>query len=280
MRSPFINDFRKQLSELNNSFSHYIFVWEQFYIDNDNLLKTEPEKLTTDVYTSNSNARQFRVKLKFLDDSHQTTYVFILKSMFLVSYSEFEVYMRSIYEFARKIDSTLPNLMTRERIPDDIFQHLNLDMKAIFNEEEIQTFEYLRLRRNRITHTGGKSKGDLAEIIRHKGNSIQKYWNATLHNGLFGIDFRSQVTEEFTKEEIFDLINIWRFLIEKVDITFCDRIGKEELVKYLKSEFKETFKVKLKYIKPSQARSKFKNFCVMEFNITLSSKELDTIDLQ
>ncbi len=85
----------------------------------------------------------------------------------------------------------------------------------------MQTFGYIRLRRNRLTHIWGQSKGDLADLIRNKGNLLQKYWEKKLLNGTFGFNVRSHDTDSFSKEEVFDLINILRSLINKTDELIC-----------------------------------------------------------
>lgn len=278
MRSSYLVDFRKKLSELNNNFSHYIFVWEQFYIDNVTLLKKQKEKFTAEIYPTNSNARQFNVPLSHLDTTHQQTYSFILKSLFLIVYSEFEVYIREFYEFARKANTALPNLASKERIPDDIFEHLKIDTSALFDKEELLTFDYIRLRRNRLTHSGGQSKGDLAELIRNKGNSLQKYWEKKLFNGTFGINFQSHDTDSFSKEEVFDLINILRSLINKTDELICSTISPSGVTENLRTTFIKENSGKIKSWKNEKAQSKFKAYCMNQFALLIEKETLEKLD--
>lgn len=280
MRSNHLKEFRKQLADLNNCFSHYIFVWEQFYIDNDKIIKSDSDKFTTAIYPTNPNSRQFNVQLQYLNNSHQETYNFILKSLFLLTYTQFEVYMRTFYEFARKADNSLPNLTVKERVPDDIFTHLGLDITKLFDQKEVWTFDYLRLRRNRITHSGGQSKGDLADLIRQRGNALKTFWTAKLTKGLFGINFQSHDTDNFSKEEVFDLINIWRALTEKIDEIICGRIGRESIISNLQNEFETINKSKIKMWGDDRSKNKFGTYCKFNFDISLSTDELKNIILK
>jgi hypothetical protein len=277
MRSNYLTDFRNQLADLNNCFSHYIFVWEQFYIDNNEIITLNNSSLTTKIYPTNPNSRQFNVKLQHLSNSHEETYNLMLKSLFLLMYSQFEVYIRSFYEFARKSNETLPNLTVNERVPDDIFNHLNIIVSNNFDVKESLTFDYLRLRRNRIVHSGGQSKGEVADLIRQKGNSIQQFWTYKLTNGLFGINFQSHEIDNFTKEEIFDVINIWRILTSKIDKIICDKIGRHSILMSLKSEFESKNKIEIKSKSINRIRSKFNSYCKINFNIALSTEELKNI---
>lgn len=275
MRSPYLSTFRNQLSELNNRLSHYIFVWEQFSIDNAEILVKNNNSQTTTVYPGNKFAPQYDVKLGKLENSHDETSVFILRSLFILLYTEFEVYMRDLYELARKADSSLPHLGVKERVPDKIFEHLNMDMNTVFEQKEIWTLEYFRLRRNRIVHSGGQSKGELAETIKNKGNALQKYWQTRLSKGLFGLNFQSEDTNQFIKEEIFDFINIWRILTSKIDKLVCERITKEKITAHLYIEFTTNRKIELKRWGVVKTRSKFLGYANMEFGLGLSEEDVD-----
>ncbi|MEY5049982.1 MAG: hypothetical protein RLZZ175_3341, partial [Bacteroidota bacterium] len=48
MRTIELCKFEKKISEINNNLSHLIFVFNQFSLDNNSLLKENQEKLTED----------------------------------------------------------------------------------------------------------------------------------------------------------------------------------------------------------------------------------------
>ncbi len=50
MRTEQLKYFEENLSELNDCYSHYIFVWEQFSIDQSENLKKHSQKLTTEIF--------------------------------------------------------------------------------------------------------------------------------------------------------------------------------------------------------------------------------------
>ncbi|UBZ06166.1 hypothetical protein LDL76_12440 [Salegentibacter mishustinae] len=277
MRSPELNKFYEQLSELNNHFSHYIFVWEQFHIDNKITIAENKTELTTSIYSENKNARQFRVKLENLESTNLETNSFILRSLYVLAYSQFEIYMRELYEFCRKMDQSLPNLKIKERIPDTIFEHLEIDTATEFEQQEILTFDYLRLRRNRIVHSGDKSAGDLADLKRQKGNSLNRFWNGVLKKGLIGLDFQSENVTHFEKREIFDVINIYRKLIKKTDQLILQKIGRKKIIERLKKEFIETNESLFKGWGEKRTNKKFVNYCRMEFDLILKIEEFNKI---
>lgn len=278
MTSLFLKEFRTKLSELNNTVSHYIFIWEQFHEDHKNTLKSKAEELVTTAFPANKNSQQFNVKLGTLTSTDIKTYNLILKSLFLFAYTEFEIYLKSIYEFSRKINPSLPTLSLREKMPDEVLNLLNIDIETTLEREEILTFDYIRLRRNRFVHSAGETKGDLADLIRNKGHLLQKFWNKKLKNGMFGIDFQSSSTELFTNEELFDLINIWRALVGKIDTLICSQMNRKELILQLKRDFSTNNKLKIKAWSNERKSDKFCQYCNFLFNLSLKSEEITNLD--
>lgn len=277
MRSPELKEFNEQLSELNNHFSHYIFVWEQFHIDNRDTIEKNKTELTTSIYTENKNARQFRVKLENLENANIETNSFILRSLYVLAYSQFEIYIRELYEFCRKINDSLPNLKVKERIPVQIFEHLELDITNEFEPQELLTFDYLRLRRNRIVHSGDKSRGELAELKRQKGNSLNRFWNENFKKGLIGLDFQSENVTHFEKKEIFDVINIYRKLIKKTDRFVLQKIGRNKIIESQKVEFTRLHKSSFKGWGEGRTNKKFINYCRLKFDLILKIDEFENI---
>jgi len=273
MKSPFLKVFQDQLSELNNYFSHYLFIWEQFYLDYEKHLQKNPEKLTTEFFSKNDFAPQWQVRLGLLDENHEQTKEFILKSLYLLSFSQFEYYTRDIYEFVRKIDSTIPDVGMNVQIPNDILEQLNIDLISDFDEQELLTFDYLRLRRNRIVHRGSEPNHDFRTLIRQKGHILNKYWDKELRNGLYNLDFRNLEINMFSKNEVFDLINIYRSISKKIDNVILAKIDRESLINHLKDKFNFKFSSRIKSWNKKRLRSKFSGFCNHEFNLKLSSEE-------
>lgn len=277
MRSPKLKKFYEQLSELNNHFSHYIFVWEQFHIDNKEIIEKNKTELTTSIYNENKNARQFRVKLENLENANSETNSFILRSLYVLAYSQFEIYMRELYEFCRKTNNKLPNLKVKERIPDKIFEHLQINSTNEFETQELVTFDYLRLRRNRIVHSGDKSAGELAELKRQKGNSLNRFWNDILKKGLIGLNFQSENVTHFDKKEIFDIINIYRKLIKKTDELILKKIGRNQIIESQKNEFTKINESSFKGWGEKRTNKKFINYCRIEFDLILKIDEYENI---
>ena len=137
--------------------------------------------------------------------------------------------------------------------------------------------DYLRSRRNRVVHSEGESKGELADFVRNKGNSLQKYWQHTLRRGLYGMDFQSMDTDRFSKEEFFDFINIWRLLTSKMDSALCKKIGRKEIIIQLHEEFIKKRRMAIKRWGMDKSKLKFKGYAQMEFGLSLSDGDMDNL---
>lgn len=278
MRSEYLTNFRKGISELNNCFSHYIFVWEQFYIDNQNIVEMNINEFTKSIYKENTNSEQFYVRLDHLIKSKNNTYNFILNSLFILSYTQFEIYIRTFFQYIEKSDPVLLKSSNIDKIPDDFFNNLNIDISKIFTKEEILTFEYIRLRRNREIHNNGSSDGKLGQLIKNNGRTLNEYWIAKLNKESLGIDFKSENTSKFDKGEIFDLMNILRYLSEKIDEITCNYLGRNSIIGYLLNEFKTNNQTKFIMWGDKKTKDKFLNFCRIKFDLLLDYEEIKGID--
>lgn len=280
MRSKHHRELISSIAELNNHLSHYYFVWDQFNIDNAQIISNNPEKFTTEVYSSNKMAPQFHVRLDSFVEKNSETHLFILKSLFLLSFAHYEEYQRNLYSHCRVANPALDEIKSRDTLPDKIFEYMGLGYEASFTDEERLTFSYLKLRRNQIMHGGGASKGEIKDLIRQKGTSLNRYWEKRLTNGIHGIDFTSDKLGTFTFNEIVDVINIIKVLSFSLDSLILSAVNTIELLVILKNEFMEKNKKSLVNANIDRIKLKFTTYCKIELGHDVSKDELDQVFLR
>src|SRR5687768_8361015 len=110
MKTIELREFHKGLSELNNSFTHYTFVWNQFDLDYSITLKESPDVLTKDYFKDNPYGRKHNIKFSVLDKEHIKTNNTLIQGIFLLLYTHFEGYLKDLILFARKVDSNISSL--------------------------------------------------------------------------------------------------------------------------------------------------------------------------
>lgn len=277
-RTSILNEFKQQISNINDHFHHYLFVWQQFKMDNKIKLESKGEELTTLIYPDNVNSQSYNVKLSHLDETSNNAYNFILKSIFLVGYTYFENYFREVYQLCRKLNKALPEIQRNDSLPDKVFEYLSIE--NLFTASEKDTFSYLRLRRNRLVHTSGISKGEIKDLIRNKGHNLNKYWNKILtarKKRVVEINFQNQDIDVFEKQELFDILLIYRYLSIRSDQLILNLFDKTVVINYLENEFRTKYQKKLKNNKRDRLKIKFTSFCKNELNINISSQEASSI---
>ena len=236
MRTDQLKYFEENLSELNDCYSHYIFVWEQFSIDQSDNLKKHSQKLTTEIFDKNSNSRQFNVSLDYLDSSHNDTQNLILKSIYQLAHGYFENYLIRLHQFGQSLNDEILDLQQKieaediedKKIFEKIFNRLGIDIEKSFEPLEIKTLDYIRLRRNRITHRATAAQGLLLDIVNNHGNKLNEYWDERLKNKRYKIDFSRKTVDDFDKLELFDFLNIYRKISAKINKLLINKIGNSE----------------------------------------------------
>jgi len=271
MRSNELSSFQKKISELNKHYSHFLFISEQFIIDHQSLFENKPELYTSEVEIFNKNrfSKQFNSQLKELIGETEETKSFILRSLFLLSYFQFEVYLREIYNFARKYIASLPELLGKTSILNQVKQ--NLELKKI-NELELVTLDYINLRRNALVHRDPSRayQRAIADSIKTNGKKLNKYWKSSSLE-IQSLDFTKKEIENFDSLEVIDILNILRRSAEQVDSFVLSEIGQDNLIKYLIEEFEK------KYDKPIDQKKlvkKFKHFARIFLGAIMEDEEV------
>lgn len=287
MRTEQLKYFEENLSELNDCYSHYTFVWEQFFIDQSENLKKHSQKFTTEIFDKNSYSRQFNVSLDYLNNSHNDTQNLILKSIYQLAYGYFENYLIRLHQFGQSLNDEILDLQQKletediedKKIFEKFFNRLGIDVEKAFESLEIKTLDYIRLRRNRITHRATSAQGLLLDIVNNHGNKLNEYWDERLKNKRYKIDFSRKTVDDFDKLELFDFLNIYRKFAAKIDQLFITKIGQQTLTNYILGKFLSANEKNIKGFKDDRKKAKFKMYCKVEFGYNISDYELEEIEL-
>jgi hypothetical protein len=276
MKSKQFRIFLTNLSELNNSFTHYSFVWNQFLIDYNELIEEKPNDLTQDTFNRNPFVEKHNIKLGKLTEEHEKTNKTLIEGIYLLTFSYYESYLKAIMEFSCLVDNTIPALEEKLDIEendntliDKIINRTRID-KSKVDLRELLTLDYLRLRRNRVIHRNSESiSRSLNELIKNEGKILNEYWNKKLRTGLQEIDFYSkEKANDINFNFIIDIINILRIIIEHFDWQILNALGEEKVVKQVViPDFLKQQGGKITQYTSERLLKKFKRFSKAEYVI-------------
>lgn len=68
MKTKQLKILLQELSDLNNSFTHYFFVWTQFELDYSHAISVNKNKLTSDIFKDNAFSKKHNIELSKLSD--------------------------------------------------------------------------------------------------------------------------------------------------------------------------------------------------------------------
>jgi hypothetical protein len=277
MKSKELGIFQKNISELNNSFTHYSFVWKQFSIDYNDAMSKKPDDLTSKKFSNNPFAEKHNVELGKLEIEHDKTNKTLIEGIYLLAFSYYESYFKEIITFARQINPDIPDL--EEELESNLADYFLIDkvVNRISNEITLddqiyRTLDYLRLKRNRLAHRNSESiSNSLLDLIKIEGKSINIFWSENLKSGLQIIDFASKdKANEIEFDTIIDLINILRFIIQKLDKQIMKELKSENIIcKKLIPEFAKKIEKKKNNISQKRLINKFRSYCKSEFSIVI-----------
>lgn len=262
----------QELSDLNNSFTHYFFVWTQFSLDYSQVIADSNNKLTSDIFEENGFSKKHNISLSKLNDEHSKTNETLLNGIFTLMYSSFENYLTDIYSVAKKIDKSLPELNEGKFENDDvlvlkILNRLNIKLEN-FEEKNLLTLDYIRLKRNRLIHQSSTNiSRSLREIINKNGTELNTFWNEILPKQLQGIDFsNNENANQITYNILIDTLNIFRGISNYLDRIILKSFSLPEfLAKEVYVEFKQINGYKKFSLTDERNKRKFLGFCKTEY---------------
>lgn len=232
---------------------------------------------TYQVFDSNVFSKQFNSKLKDLINETEQTKSFILQSLFLLSYFRFEVYLREIYNFAKEYILELPEL-TEKSILNQVEENLRLKELNGLSLLDFDTLDYIRLRRNAFVHRDEERvfQGTIADLIKEKGEKLNKYWKLK-DLEVQSLDFTKKQIENLDSLEVIDILNIIRRLAEQIDRFIIERIGQDNLQKYLIREFEKAYQPIESWSDKEKLMKKLKHYARIVLGATMKDEEIVVI---
>lgn len=284
MKTKELKNFHKVLSELNNSFTHYSFVWNQFSIDYSETLEKNPETLTKDYFDENPFKRKHNIKFGELGKEHSKTNESLIQGIFLLIYTHFESYLKDLLIFSQKVNDKIEPLESKlEGVEDDfvlVDKIFNRIEPKNIESELMSTLDYIRLKRNRIIHSNsGNISNSLNKLIKSEGKSLNKYWNSKLPSELQGINFNDKENaNELSFSVIIDTINIFRGVSKAIDKVVTDKLTKNSITEAeIIPKFKVAVRKKINGIKTERVVSKFVKYCQSEYSMTVDDEQIELL---
>lgn len=281
-----LREFYKTLSKLNNSFTHYSFVWKQFNIDYTETLHQNPETLTKDHFSDNPYRSKHNIKFKELEIEHSKTNESLVQGLFLLIYTHFEGYLKDVMDFSVRVnndisplDSKLEDVENDYLLLDKVFNRIGID-KTQLPSEILLSLDYIRLKRNRLIHSNAENiSKSLNEIIKSKGIVLNEFWNSNMPSKLQGIDFNSKENaNELTFSLIIDIINIFRRVSHEVDTLITIQLTENKILeRIILPEFKIKQGKKIDGLKVEKVISKFKKYSESNYALKVNDEQIEIL---
>ncbi len=284
MKTKELREYYQELSELNNSFTHYTFVWNQFGIDYLETIKSNSDVLTSEYFSANPYRRKHNIKLIDLGNEHEKTDKTLIQGIFLLIYSYFESYLKSVMEFSQIIDANIKSIESKLEgfendfiLIDKVLNRLSIE-KSDFDTDLLNTLDYFRLKRNRLTHQNSENiSRSLNLLLKSYGQNLNDYWDKKLPSKRQGIDFSQKENANVLNFNIIiDTLNIFRVLSAEIDFKLTEKLTiKNIATKLIIPQFINLHYKKIKHFTLERKISKFRSYCRTEFAFKATDEVID-----
>ncbi len=286
MRTPALKIFYVQISEIFNSYPHYQFIWEEFERLSNDKISLQPNAFTKDAFPDNSLAANHNILLKDLSRAQNDSNLLILKSLFILSYTYFETYLKNFHALCKAIDPTIRNIdsakITQPINPKDdillykMYNRLRFPAINFLTVQEVDTLNYLRLRRNVMAHDGDSLAPISIDGIQINGTTLNTYWDSRLRSGRQAINFLTHEKDSFSADELIDVFNLFRTISFKIDSSFFLVIRESDF------QFFEVQKFLTRHVKGfnvERKRKMFRAYLLSEYGYNIPESTLLALPL-
>lgn len=278
MRTAELKELYSKLSELNRNFTHFLFISEQFFLDNEALITSRAEEFTPAVFTGNKYAPKFNYRMHKVPEVFSIYKDFTLVSFYVFAYSLFSLYVEQLMLLTERVVRKNCQAVEGKTTLERMFQCLESAVADNLEEAEIKAIDYIRLRRNSVLHEEGDPSPTLKKIIKHNGPHLNTFFRTT--PGLRGADFTKLDIIKFSESELIGFINLLRRLSKKIDHRVLTLLGRERVLDYLFLEFKAEYALEIKRRTEERLRGKFLMLAKIKFNIREEEVDLSRFNFK
>ncbi|MBT2764032.1 hypothetical protein [Paenibacillus sp. ISL-20] len=314
MHSLYINNLHKKLSNLNNNLCFHLFVIEQFNIDSYERMQAKPENYLKEIYESNKFADALNIISKNFAQENESYTNELYKNFYITLYSHFDYYIEELFDFLSIVIGSQSEIKTSgnkteqksrvHKMIEQIIGEEQSDLKEHIETELLQTYDYIRLRRNKVIHNMENTTKELKTIARYHGKSLNEYWIKILNRKKqsdedmvqdnedikvtqlnanrrhkFELSYQFSADEasldQFSLNEILSFLNILRKFSEIFDEKFMELIykfHKDKMILFSLDLFVRGQK-NTDYYPIKTFERKFKSFTYINFGIIIHREE-------
>lgn len=274
MRTYLLAGLNRKISTADRNLTQLMFVSEQFLIDNRSRIDSEPDEFTRNVHSKNPYRNEFNYRLSQIQDELANLRLSTFTGTLVFAYSLYESYTKDLLELVQKLRAPSRNRLNKEPLIDFMFAAcLNTSTQKHLQPEEIDTLDYIRLRRNVVVHAEGNLSPALEKLVR-RGANLNAFWQGF---GLRALDFTSQHVGQFSMNETIDLLRLMRDIASKIDHHALNSIGKQNIVTYATTDFKTRFGKEIANQRRSKVEGRFLRDVGYRFDLEPADVDLSKI---
>lgn len=233
-KTPLILEARQRLRALGDQLQYMSFADRLVEKHLSEFVSAFSSSFTTEIFPDNPKARGIHVRLSALPDFRVQALMTGHGAVVTAGYEVCESYVEKLIEHINRFGLHSPSTPSKGT-PEEQLQEC-LEQNGIkIDVERFETFKYLRLRRNQITHLRGEPTSELARLIRTRGTHLMRYWQ---YDG--GLDFSKPSTSYVSEHEAIGMLRFMRIVLDEFDIEAANLVVVDKIVPDLESALLES----------------------------------------
>ena len=273
LKTCFLKDYVDKIDSLNDQLWYYLFATEELNKRLSDFSDKANENYTTDLFKNNPYSKKIHIKAGLLPKHQKENKNLTFGAYFATCYEISSTYLKQAFDTLKSFNSLTTYIWDKRKEPERNFNSLlTIESLPSPKSEILETFTYLRLRRNHYTHIIEFPNQRLLDFIRISCARLNTFWGkpkTTIH-----LDFTKTLVRDFTLEETIELIKLVRICVIEIDHHIAGLLDLNSIIKYLVEREFTGKKTRLNTFTQNQRIEKIVNIGKIEFGLNLNSTQI------
>lgn len=273
-KTNILSGYLKKITSLNDQLWYFLFTSEELNRQLSNFTDIAKDNYTIDLFKNNPYSPRIHVKaknlLKFQRENKNQTF----GAYFSTSYEISGYYIQDLFNLLKNFNRLSMYNWDKRKEPEKNLSTLlfQATLPAI-QSQIIDTYTYMRLRRNHFTHLSASPNNRLTSFIASNGNVLNTFWRN--QGAISHLDFTTASVLEFTQEEIIEMINLLRICLNKIDEHIANILNHNAIIEFVVKREYQGLRTNINHLVLLQRNKKIRRLINSEFGINFTDAHLN-----
>lgn len=273
-KTHFLKSHIDKIDALNDQLWYYLFATDELNRQLIAFSDKAKENFTTDLFKTNPHSKRIHIQVSALAKHQKENKNLTFGAYFGTCYEISSKHIRTSFDTLKSFNSLTTYTWDRGKEPEaNLLKLLQKESLPVPNANVLDTFSYLRHRRNHFTHINETSNSRVLGFMTSTCPRLNTYWRAS--GAITHLDFTKAFVRDFTQEETIELIKLVRICVIEIDKHISTLLNTNSVIEHIVKREYEGKTAKLNTFTLKQRVDKIIYIGKTDLGLTLTTAQIE-----